>query len=115
MRISDWSSDVCSSDLSSPRLRLELPPVRLDAETIEGCEHPGHRVVAEAAVLAVDDLDHQLAAEPTAGLVEQQELPLLPALQRVIVVGMIEHQALHRVGERPFDQRRAEVAAFEGQ
>src|SRR3546814_15446820 len=29
MRISDWSSDVCSSDLVAPRIGLPLPALRL--------------------------------------------------------------------------------------
>src|SRR3546814_18014848 len=35
MRISDWSSDVCSSDLDAP-----LRPPRLDAEQRESVDHP---------------------------------------------------------------------------
>src|SRR3546814_12206336 len=29
MRISDWSSDVCSSDLESVCVRMRIPPIRL--------------------------------------------------------------------------------------
>ena len=63
-------------------LRLELPPVRLDAERVELGERPRDRVVVERAVLAGDDLDQQLAAEPARRVVEAAERPALLRLQR---------------------------------
>src|SRR5688500_7380796 len=43
-------------------LRLELPPVGLDAERVQAGEDRGHRAVGEPPVLAGDDFDQQLAA-----------------------------------------------------
>src|SRR3546814_12286463 len=44
MRISDWSSDVCSSDLVDRKTMLRYHP-RLEAV---GCAHPGHFVTARS-------------------------------------------------------------------
>src|SRR3546814_17720546 len=47
MRISDWSSDVCSSDLQDPRLR----PQRLDQHRVPGLDalaHPARRAAVAA-------------------------------------------------------------------
>src|SRR3546814_9136500 len=54
MRISDWSSDVCSSDLwyfvDDPALALEAAPFEASAEEVDG----GYRVVVTAAGLVKD-------------------------------------------------------------
>src|SRR3546814_10800618 len=50
MRISDWSSDVCSSDLLRALRRLVLDVVRLVDD------HPAEAVGAEPAEVAVEDL-----------------------------------------------------------
>src|SRR3546814_20263357 len=34
MRISDWSSDVCSSDLDGSRVNIVIPPVALDGPMV---------------------------------------------------------------------------------
>src|SRR3546814_5777503 len=49
MRISDWSSDVCSSDLHRSEIRRALDPV-----VPLGC-HPGERRRQEGAAEAVAD------------------------------------------------------------
>ena len=51
---------------SRVRLRLELPPVGLDAERVEALQDGRHRVALQRAVLAGDDLDQQFAADPCA-------------------------------------------------
>jgi hypothetical protein len=51
-----------------PGLRLELPPVGLDAERVEFFQQRADRVVVERPVLAGDDLDQQLAADLARGL-----------------------------------------------
>src|SRR2546429_1237422 len=45
------------------RLRLQLPPVRLDAKLIQPSEHVRNRVVAHAAVFAGNDFEQQFPAE----------------------------------------------------
>src|SRR3546814_18614575 len=49
MRISDWSSDVCSSDLSRPAFSLTYTP----GERTEGGENRGGAVVAAKGAPAV--------------------------------------------------------------
>ena len=85
-------------------LRLELPPVGLDAEIVKLGQRPRHRIAVERAMLAGDDLDEQLAAEAAGGVVEAAERPPLLRLQRRVVVGMVEGEALDRVRHRPFDR-----------
>src|SRR3546814_630523 len=48
MRISDWSSDVCSSDLSPEQpnraerlINVRIRPVPVDRTLLEGCAHSG--------------------------------------------------------------------------
>src|SRR3546814_7473002 len=43
MRISDWSSDVCSSDLIGPGLERLLAPVAIDATNVDRAEFGQHR------------------------------------------------------------------------
>src|SRR3546814_9005897 len=58
MRISDWSSDVCSSDLREERLEHTIDDGRID--TGPGVAHrdhdvlPRHRIGVALAVLAVE-------------------------------------------------------------
>src|SRR3546814_1296179 len=47
MRISDWSSDVCSSDLDAARDRAGAPARRRPAAQVPG-QVPGHRTAAAA-------------------------------------------------------------------
>src|SRR3546814_6971924 len=49
MRISDWSSDVCSSDLSRPAFSLTYTP----GERTEGGENRGGAVIAAKGAPAV--------------------------------------------------------------
>src|SRR3546814_5335223 len=49
MRISDWSSDVCSSDLRRRRRRFRRDPVSAAAGAPEGLACPGDRTGAAAA------------------------------------------------------------------
>ena len=68
------------------------------------------------AVLARDDLDQEFALERPRGVVEAQELALLPRLHFRRIVGVIEAQALDGVGDRPFlklDPERAAELEFE--
>src|SRR5690606_19800608 len=93
------------------RLRLELPPVRLDAECIEFFQRARHSLVFEWAVLAGDDFYQQLAPHLARGIEQRAQLLLLLLLQRRRVLRMIEAQAFYAVVDRPFSQLRADVLA----
>src|SRR3546814_5835683 len=68
MRISDWSSDVCSSDLISPR--------RASAHVL------GHSKRAEALVGVMDLALHGIDAEPQSADAVYDELGLMRYPQR---------------------------------
>src|SRR3546814_20759183 len=55
MRISDWSSDVCSSELLAIDLRAGLGRLPLR----QRIEDRGHLIVVEIFVIIVVDLDHR--------------------------------------------------------
>src|SRR3546814_1287696 len=64
MRISDWSSDVCSSDLRGHPLRRQQPVVHMrDAERIEGKAEPAERE-AEREQQRPRRLDRERGADP---------------------------------------------------
>src|SRR3546814_9819367 len=48
MRISDWSSDVCSSDLSTVREAREAEAAGADVIIAQGAEAGGHRAACVA-------------------------------------------------------------------
>src|SRR3546814_3572945 len=52
MRISDWSSDVCSSDLVLERARADGVPVRGYVSTVLGCPYQGDVPVADVVRVA---------------------------------------------------------------
>src|SRR3546814_10338735 len=54
MRISDWSSDVCSSDLNRQR-----PSHKVDEQPLTVCEHQRHADVSQRKTLQY--VDHGLA------------------------------------------------------
>src|SRR3546814_2793086 len=70
MRISDWSSDVCSSDLSSGRRRVETRPAGLRAPA--SCCHPER---SEGSGLAAPE-GRSLAALGTTGTMRPLRRPL---------------------------------------
>src|SRR3546814_13067846 len=110
MRISDWSSDVCSSDLLAPILDIDLDPTRqrlvLDAGTRDGVRE-GQSVIdagglvgqiigatpTTATVLLITDHDHAAplrvgrhVVRPVAygqGRSDQVELPHNPLAARL--------------------------------
>src|SRR3546814_20122503 len=69
MRISDWSSDVCSSDLSLPRLYPPPGFAAAAARTPPARQAPGKDPAQPAARLGVG-LRAALTAVPTAALTE---------------------------------------------
>src|SRR3546814_8989539 len=77
MRISDWSSDVCSSDLSrmvrhDDRMPRRLPQARIEAHTPQIVHHPlrgAHHLVLVDGIGA-DAADAQQVAEAADGTVE---------------------------------------------
>src|SRR4029079_13408366 len=58
-------------------LRLELPPVWPQTQSIQAFQNRSDRVLANRPVLAGDDLDHQLAANRACGIEDAQQLALL--------------------------------------
>src|SRR3546814_5539890 len=60
MRISDWSSDVCSSDLAQQRLGRDAAPVEADAAEVRALHHRGLQLQLRGA-----DRRH-IAARPAA-------------------------------------------------
>src|SRR3546814_8200298 len=89
MRISDWSSDVCSSDLNSnarmtcseSRLAVEIIPHARHVEdrtlAAEGAHHHLVRIGQNADVVRVVLADHQVAAGAVAA-VDEGMADLLP-------------------------------------
>src|SRR3546814_18152352 len=74
MRISDWSSDVCSSDLADRQVREDLA-VELDAGELQAVhEHRvGHAVLPHAGVDALDPQRAEVAlavAAVTVGVLQ---------------------------------------------
>src|SRR3546814_7576867 len=72
MRISDWSSDVCSSDLSSPASKPQPPPAPMKVLGIESsCDETGVAVydtaLAGAAGLRAHAVYSQIALHAEYG------------------------------------------------
>src|SRR3546814_12826504 len=67
MRISDWSSDVCSSDLLGARVAAEHPEVALERS------QPEHRLERGglAGAIGADQADDLAAFDPEVGVVER--------------------------------------------
>src|SRR3546814_15048797 len=62
MRISDWSSDVCSSDLARPQGALDLRPHRAEARaglTPVAADRPLRNCLASAGVRPAGYLSHR--------------------------------------------------------
>src|SRR3546814_5153381 len=75
MRISDWSSDVCSSDLLAPVTRaLEAGPVGIDPRICRDRRiEPGEHVAPLAAVLiARDEVGEALPVSRRAAVIDHQ-------------------------------------------
>src|SRR3546814_11572706 len=83
MRISDWSSDVCSSDLSSKPLKLYAPSGNVSA------------VIAGAPVELVVDIHGALSAHATKPPIVGLN-PILQWNKRVFML-----QQLRKMGLRP--------------
>src|SRR3546814_7711127 len=92
MRISDWSSDVCSSDLSSPASKPQPPPAPMKVLGIESsCHQTGVAVydtaLAGAAGLRAHAVYSQIALHAehggvVPGLARRGHLRKLPPLIR---------------------------------
>src|SRR3546814_13390932 len=96
MRISDWSSDVCSSDL--------LPA--MDDDDLRRGRATTHRAYDEATAILVGDAlqaqaFHVLAADHDAGLVPAQRLAMVELLaQAAGSRGMVGGQAVDLASEQ---------------
>src|SRR3546814_3719710 len=100
MRISDWSSDVCSSDLA-PRSR----------EAAGGCRHARHRLDGDAAALQIVDL---FSAAPGIERIAALEAHDAAAGQRLLghqPVDFVLAQGMPR--RRPADVDALGVASWE--
>ena len=91
------------------RLRLQLPPVRPDADLVQPVEHDRHGVAAKSPCLPA--MISSSNSRPTFGesLEGRQQHALLLGLQLRRVVGVVEAQAFDRVRHRPFHQLAAEI------
>src|SRR3546814_3671634 len=88
MRISDWSSDVCSSDLAQQRrsiLRREMPASEQQPERIEQSTAPDPGAVTGAA-LAIEVIDHALI-----GLLHPQDRHIMQRNQAFALARSEEH------------------------
>src|SRR3546814_1231403 len=92
MRISDWSSDVCSSDLQSAQLR---GGAEIQLGAFVDVERPVEVIGLQAQVVAV-----------SAALVEQETVDHLLRRAAVEQAGCIEAHGGDRSGVRPALQRR---------
>src|SRR3546814_2136046 len=50
MRISDWSSDVCSSDLVWPRMNAPASGLDIEVDDIFGIDVPGREIIGKDLV-----------------------------------------------------------------
>ena len=90
-------------------LRLQLPPVGLDAKGIKFGKGARNRVVFHAAMLAADDFNQQFAADFSRRLIKGAEFLRLLCFEFSGIIGMIEGEALDGMGHRPFDQPCAHI------
>src|SRR3546814_11571288 len=68
MRISDWSSDVCSSDLVMPAVVFTDPQVASVGWTKASAREAGYEV--KTSVLPLDQVPRALATRDTRGLIK---------------------------------------------
>src|SRR3546814_15441005 len=113
MRISDWSSDVCSSDLAA--IVIEAIDVELRAgpagEPVEiGLEHQVEIVeIARAAAVPARDIAHHLAG---IGDLKQQRAVILVDLGRCMDVTVRPRSEDRRVGKECVSTCRLGRAAY---
>src|SRR3546814_9047562 len=83
MRISDWSSDVCSSDLISPRQNPEFTTMELYQAyaDYEDMMDIAERTIAQAAIIATG------STRVTFG---DHEIDFTPPFRRATMLGLIE-------------------------
>src|SRR3546814_5861594 len=79
MRISDWSSDVCSSDLYDTR----MVRVQRQGKTSFYMKSTGEEAVAVAAALALDNADMCFPTYRQQGLLIARDWPLTDMMNQV--------------------------------
>src|SRR3546814_12121089 len=82
MRISDWSSDVCSSDLAAAEGQLDL----------EGSSTPASTIAARRALAVdrlIDPMHAALDAQGLRKLHDEMEVPLVGVLARMEDLGVV--------------------------
>src|SRR3546814_9829621 len=94
MRISDWSSDVCSSDLK------HLPEGRVDGA-------PAHRIAEH------EDRHHHVVQIDVLGQVQAEQRAARYALQPVLAVGKgrLQKEEEHHLRHGQRDHRKVDAAA----
>src|SRR3546814_4560832 len=89
MRISDWSSDVCSSDLDKPRgdfaRRLFLYRTFLQARRIAlaARKYPGERLLVVVGMMHKDDLERILADHRGIKIIQPSDIASEPGLAEI--------------------------------
>src|SRR3546814_16152307 len=89
MRISDWSSDVCSSDLDKPRgdfaRRLFLYRTFLQARRIAlaARKYPGERLLVVVGMMHKDDLERILADHRGIKIIQPSDIASDPGLAEI--------------------------------
>src|SRR3546814_20464538 len=102
MRISDWSSDVCSSDLQAGSLRSDLPTTIEDAYTWPVV---GERIAEADLSERVDDAIDRLPAELDDEQITRYAEDLLGRLLTTVVV-LVTALAVMLDGEAMFKRLR---------
>src|SRR3546814_7254052 len=94
MRISDWSSDVCSSDLAAAEGQLDL----------EGSSTPASTIAARRALAVdrlIDPMHAALDAQGLRKLHDEMEVPLVGVLARMEDLGVgVDRDELQHLRDR---------------
>src|SRR3546814_9111556 len=111
MRIIDWSSDVCSSDLGEPEGDLVVvvaTPDRVLRPVVERVVHPAHvPLVGEAEAAGVDGLAHP---SPGGGLLGDGEHAGVDAVHRC--VELLEERDGLEVGVARSEEHTSELQSL---
>src|SRR5215207_1810399 len=85
-------------------LRLELPPIGLDARSVQLRKGPRYRLLLDRSMTPGNDFDEKLAADTACGVIEAAKPPPLLSLEVILIIGVVEGQAFYRVRHRPLDE-----------
>src|SRR3546814_15321088 len=109
MRMSDWSSDVCSSDLESPEPRVRLEPVGLPDDRL-GRPKQQRAVRRNCAVQPFEDLAPRVGRQIKQQVAAKDDVE---TPRRRLVAGHVmllkAHPAPHARQQQPFRPRLFEI------